>query len=219
MENASKALMMAGGVLIAIITISVFYYMFSQISTFRKNVDDNPTEAALLDFNQGFESYNRKVMYGADVISVLNKAIDNNRAYDVETDYEGPYYMDIVFVLKNNLETRVETFTLNSTGVGYDRTKTDNVDTVFEANKEYSLKNDGEKIKTLIIDGLSWTDEDDKIYNNQDSSVSTYTPGCKTYTVTYYPAAEFKRRVFYCQGVKYDEGGTGRITQMTFVEK
>ena len=218
MENASKALMMAGGVLIALVTISIFYYMFSQISTFRKQVDENPTEAALLAFNQVFESYNKKIMYGADLISVLNKAIDNNRSYDVETGYEGPYYMDIVFVLKNNLETRVETFVLNSTGVGYDRTKTDNVDTVFEANKEYSLKIDGEKIKTLLIEGLSWKDEDDKIYNNQESSVSTYTPGCRTYTVTYYPAAEFKRRVFYCQGTEYDEG-TGRIVKMIFYEK
>ena len=218
MENASKALMMAGGVLIALVTISIFYYMFSQISTFRKQVDENPTEAALLAFNQGFESYNKKIMYGADLISVLNKAIDNNRSYDVETGYEGPYYMDIVFVLKNNLETRVETFVLNSTGVGYDRTKTDNVDTVFEANKEYSLKIDGEKIKTLLIEGLSWKDEDDKIYNNQESSVSTYTPSCRTYTVTYYPAAEFKRRVFYCQGTEYDEG-TGRIVKMIFYEK
>lgn len=219
MENASKALMMAGGVLLAIITISVFYYMFSQISTFRSEIEEDPTAAALLSFNQGFEAYNKKIMYGTDIISVLNKAIDNNRTYDVETGYEGPYYVNVVFILASDLETRVENYKLSDSGVGYEKTTTDNVDTVFRANTEYSLRNDGDKIKSLIINAASWTDtEEDKTYNNAESSISTYTPGCKSYTVTYYPAAEFKRRIFYCSGADYDDG-TGRLIQMTFIEK
>ena len=47
MDSASKAGMMAGGVLLAIITVSVFYYMFTQISTFRSEIEEDPTAAAL----------------------------------------------------------------------------------------------------------------------------------------------------------------------------
>ncbi len=212
MENASKALLMAGGLLIAMITISIFYYMFSQISEFRNVTSEDTSETALLAFNQGFESYNKKLMYGTDVISVLNKAIDNNRTYDVESEYDSKYYVDIVFILKSDLTTRTENYKSSDAGTGYEKTGTDSVTTVFKANTEYSLSNYKDEIQTLIIDPSSLTGT----YNNSDSSISTYESGCISYKITYYPAAEFKRKTFYCSSVEYND--SGRVSKMTFVE-
>ena len=54
-------------------------------------------------FNKGFEAYNKKLMYGTDIVSVLNKAIDNNKSYGIEFFYEPgnpemkDYYVNVIF--------------------------------------------------------------------------------------------------------------------------
>lgn len=219
MENASKAIIIAGGILISLIAISIFYYMFEKIGEFREATDIDTNEQALLDFNKSFEAYNKKIMYGADIKSVLNKAIDNNVRNKVDNEPDNGYYVDVVIYFKNDLQTRVETYEKTDIGTGYEvKTNTENI--AFRKNTAYSLRENKDKIKAILIDAGSWNVEtdDDKVYNNQDSSVSTYTIGCKTYTVTYYPAAEFKRRIFYCSGVEYHKD-TGRVGKMTFMEK
>ena len=87
MENASKALIIAGGVLIGLITISLFYYMFSHISNFVSETSEDYNIKETNAFNQGFEAYNKKLMYGSDVVSVINKAIDNNKRNNVTAGY------------------------------------------------------------------------------------------------------------------------------------
>lgn len=60
-----------------------------------KKHGENAQQKELITFNKGFEAYNKKVMYGIDIISVLNKAIDNNRKYGVEY-YHDPKYKDML---------------------------------------------------------------------------------------------------------------------------
>ena len=50
----------------------------------------------VLDFNNGFEIYNKNIMYGSDIISAINKAIDNNKRYGTTNDKTSDYYVDIV---------------------------------------------------------------------------------------------------------------------------
>lgn len=103
MENASKAILIAGGILVSLIVASIFVYSFMQISNFVDDTSENPYQQQLADFNSGFEAYDKKLMYGIDLISVLNQAIDNNRRYRVEF-YDSPdeednldYYVNVVF--------------------------------------------------------------------------------------------------------------------------
>lgn len=42
-------------------------------------------------FNAKFEAYKDKTIYGADILSIINKAIDNNKAQNIEKDEEGNY--------------------------------------------------------------------------------------------------------------------------------
>lgn len=69
--------------------------------------DENTDEKALTAFNTSFEAYNKKVMYGADIISVLNKAIDNNETYKADpnkSNFEpslADFYVNIVFTYDN----------------------------------------------------------------------------------------------------------------------
>ena len=81
MENASKALLMAGGMLIAVLTIALVVYVFNVISSNYKTQDDIELVEQITAFNQEYESYNRKLLRGTDIISLCNKAIDNNEKY------------------------------------------------------------------------------------------------------------------------------------------
>lgn len=96
MENASKAVVIAGGILIGIITISILFFMFSNVQKLVSSTSDNYAQEELLEYNKGFEVYNKKIMYGADVLSVINKAIDNNKRYKVTNEKDNEYYVDIV---------------------------------------------------------------------------------------------------------------------------
>lgn len=88
MENASKALLIAGGVLIALIIITMFIMMFSRISNIQKEQEEQTKIEQLTAFNEEFEAYNKKVMYGVDVITLINKVAENNKKYSANTDYQ-----------------------------------------------------------------------------------------------------------------------------------
>lgn len=100
MENASKALVMAGGVLIAIMVIATLLYAFNTFSILPESEDQSEAVKQLAEFNQQYESYNRDALYGTDLISVLNKAIDNNERYGVK--YGDDMYINIRFKIKTD---------------------------------------------------------------------------------------------------------------------
>ena len=52
MENASKALIIAGGILISIIIISIFYLMFNKMSTAADTIDRDTYEVEVSNFNK-----------------------------------------------------------------------------------------------------------------------------------------------------------------------
>lgn len=78
MENASKALLIAGGMLLFILVASfatlLFRRMGSQTSEFYKDMSD--TE--IFEFNQQFFNYERSNLRIQDVVSVINLAKDAN---------------------------------------------------------------------------------------------------------------------------------------------
>ncbi len=99
MENASKALIMAGEILIGILVIGVLVYGYTNIRSLKAEEQGEITTEQLAAFNREYESYNRKLIRGVDVISVINKAIDNNRKYE----YENAYNISISFELIEEL--------------------------------------------------------------------------------------------------------------------
>lgn len=82
MENASKALLMAGGILIAIITIALLVRSFSTIGIFQKAQLSEEEQAQLVAFNEQYTKYLNEYMYGTEVITVINKSL-NNREYPI----------------------------------------------------------------------------------------------------------------------------------------
>ena len=60
MENASKALIMAASVLIALMIIGALILMFNGLSSYQEVGQQNTREDQVIAFNSQFETYNRK---------------------------------------------------------------------------------------------------------------------------------------------------------------
>lgn len=88
MENATKALLIAGGVLIALIIITMFILMFNRLSSMEKEQTEQTEMEQLAAFNAEYEAFNKKVMYGVDVITLINKVEANNKKYLNNADYQ-----------------------------------------------------------------------------------------------------------------------------------
>ncbi len=91
--------------------------MFGQTSALVDRTSEDTETKQIADFNESFDSYNKKLMYGTDVISVLNKAADNNRTYGATNDPSSEYYVDIAFRLKSKINTlNTDIYTLSTNG-------------------------------------------------------------------------------------------------------
>ncbi len=83
MENASKALIIAGAILLSILIISLGIMIFSQAS---EVVDSNSmSELEITQFNSKFISYMGPNVRGAQVNSLLNQVIQNNVTNQTDT--------------------------------------------------------------------------------------------------------------------------------------
>lgn len=78
MENASKALIMAGSVLIALIIISCLVLMINNLSTYQGLQTQSEEVAQIEKFNNQYIIYNRDDVRGSDLYSLMNKVIDYN---------------------------------------------------------------------------------------------------------------------------------------------
>ena len=88
MENASKALIMAGGVLIGVLIISLAVYLFVSFGQTSAEINSQNAQKQISQFNSHFTSYegnNQLTIH--DVITVTNFAIENNKYYDNDTNY------------------------------------------------------------------------------------------------------------------------------------
>ena len=77
MENASKALIIAGSILLSILIIALGMYIFSTSST-SSNLSQL-TETEIQAFNAKFENYNQS-QRGSDVLSLINAVRANATA-------------------------------------------------------------------------------------------------------------------------------------------
>lgn len=84
MENAAKALIIAGSVLIALIIIGALILMFSNLTAYQETNTQTTREAQITEFNRQYETYDRDNVRGSDLYSLLNKVIDYNRRQSTE---------------------------------------------------------------------------------------------------------------------------------------
>lgn len=106
MENASKALLISAGVLFALIILGLFVILFSNLGIIGRSEEDRIAAKQLKAFNEEYEAYNKKRMYGTDIITVVRKAMGNNSKYG--TNMGEDYHIDIEITIIQDFKS--ETF-------------------------------------------------------------------------------------------------------------
>ena len=85
MENASKALSIAAGVLIAILLIALLIFAFYKFTEIPRQREQQKKMQQTVEFNKTFDSFNQRKLAGIKMISLVNLVNDNNTTYaDVE---------------------------------------------------------------------------------------------------------------------------------------
>lgn len=270
MENASKALLIAAGVLITMLIVMLLLFFKGKISEFYNEQDKIDDIENVAQFNKQFTNYERKKVYGYELISLANMVEDYNTRHSANGQNDekyNPITLTISFAgsgndVKNKIWYDSEG-NLNShlfqDGKEYKQSITEheiiitikkglNIEEVY-GNAQVASKL-AKSIDALIINdkdsyeiekiareqGIDQNKaieilknkavEDYKRIINNNSNI-TYSEienillrgGYNGISIKkYYEYYQFKRSVFECTEIKYDnkEGGTGRVESMTF---
>ena len=206
MENATKALTMAAGVLIAMMVMALVYLLLNQISDTSTQEDLQLKAEQTATFNKEYESYQKKLLRGTEVITIINKAISNNVKYE---DQDKIYDVNVIFKLatavegvivevKNGVETKTPQY------------RTDfNADVVYELIDYSSPERINQDIYLFMEKGAYEITSDDGIIVEYIDE--------KNYTKEYDNFKVFKRKFFKCTEVGYSEQ-TGRVNLLVFEE-
>lgn len=204
MENASKALLIAGGILLAILILSALIFMFTSVKDFSSMQEQKALAKQTAKFNAEYDAYNKTVMYGTDVMTVVNKAVNYNQKLDTD---EEEYFIDIILVLSNDFYTTETTVTTYANGNRTEETtKTLSEKSLRKGTYNIKAKQGTTKINTNILEFFSQGDNSFKEENKKDKIIQVY---------RYSALANFKSTLFKCTGVTYSNV-TGRINSMTF---
>lgn len=207
MENAAKALIIAGGILLAIMILSLLVYMLGITNTMAQAQDEKKVAEQLVAFNNEYEAYNKRVLYGVEVITVARKAIQYNGSLKPE---DADKAITITMKLDDDFSATEQTIIYYANGDVDD----DNEPTIIggvslAANTEgYTF---GYTSPQNVLDFFKQPTEDiikgEREYSN------------RTETTYYYSAlTNFKRAIFTCTSTEYDKE-TGRLKAMTFEQK
>ncbi len=88
MENSTKAILMAAGVFFALIALSLIVVMLRNIQTMSEADETKKEAQSLQEWNAQWEAYNKRIMYGSDVLTVVNKAAQENYVNEGQEKYQ-----------------------------------------------------------------------------------------------------------------------------------
>ncbi len=222
MENASKALIMAGSVLIALMIIGLLVFMFSNLSNYQSSDTENKRESQVIEFNNQFETYARKDIRGSDMISLLNRVVDYNQRKTGATSQEQYQVMNIkVMGIQKTTSTILYADADKNLWFAGSEITQDTIQGVNKKVKDLEEKYQSKYITNLaknisqVVDGA----DAQKVQKFLPKLIDTYggLEKVQNDTKIYYQYSQFKRLYFDCDTNKtqYDSK-TGRIIYMEF---
>lgn len=106
MENASKAIIMAGGILIGVIIVSVLLLVFKPMGGAFEEQGAALTIEQLEEYNRKFNTFDRS-MYGSELLSLANLVFDYDNRLLAGEDPTSQYYQNnkIIVTVKLHQDT------------------------------------------------------------------------------------------------------------------
>ena len=230
MENAVKALLIAAGVLIGLILISLLLVGHREISDYYTAKEEAKEFAQLDEFNKQYIPYDRDNVRGSDLLSLVNKIIDFNTLSEEEdieikilipgTSWNGGrsklfYYNYDTY---NGSDQRL--IELNTNG---DLTFTqDNINPIVQSANRIEDTYKGQSVAKSLAENLytlmEGEDEDreqlfKRLKLNLNPSDSTE---CQNDILKYYQYMQFKRAHFDSLGLTYTNQGRVKSFEFKF---
>lgn len=237
MENASKALLIAGGVLIALIVIGAFMLMMTGLSDYQNKSEVSAEQQQLTEFNNQFYTYDRTNLRGTDILSLMNRIIDYNERKTIPGGGLEFTKMKIDLKLGNDIRNQMKYDTSASNLLITQNTYSeDDLINIVAKPQEIEDIYQTKYIEKLVSNISNFMD----IYNNSSLtanqkiaeidrnywlpvSVRNYRNGKleKIYEdiLIYYEYTQFKRTYFDTDGNTQYDSKTGRIISMSFTAK
>ncbi|HJJ12306.1 MAG TPA: hypothetical protein OIM48_03245 [Clostridiaceae bacterium] len=212
MENAAKALTIAGGVLIAVMLAVLVYYVFTQWGESQKMQQEDVDTVKIEEFNKSYLSY-EKVLYGSELLGLVNKMSDYNISDDVRYNAYGT--MDLKVEIKllsgstDNLFNRTGTYSLSTVKRTID-------DVMRKTVEKYSGKVSDSQWEFLAKSSNNSEQSFDDLCQELNISSSVNRRELQEAAKEYYKYVQFKRMKFkHKETTFYD---TGRVRNMSFIE-
>lgn len=207
MENASKALMFAGTILITLMVISAVVFMYRDLTSVKRQESENQKVEEISEFNKSFESY-EKDLKGAQIFSLANKITDYNNKYAGKDGYkqitltvnegnvnkDAEYYKNLQGNVDNIMNIYISSNYLEALHDAYEK-KSD----------ARATQQENEKANTTI-------DEIKKKIGNAANNVTDINNKFETYN----EYKTIKNKTFKSEGVNYYSNG--RIRSMTYTQ-
>ena len=228
MENASKALLIAAGIIVTVLIITILVGLYNEVSSYYES-KHNMTEAEQLEkFNSVYLNYNDTEIRGNELISIMNRIIDYNNLQARENGYEriiikidfSGHVAELAY--DNNPTLFSNNFITNDINdVEIKRVAELPITLVSSGLTDLKLQKLSSEVHNIVLDNNP-TDEE-KIERakkltrilgktiNKDDDVDDI----KEATLKYYQLTQFKRTMFDCTDVSVDTE-TGRVNKMEF---
>ena len=226
MENASKALIIAGSVLMAVLVIGALMLMYNQIADIEQTKTDNDELSKMEDYSKKFEEYNGTI-YGSELFSLVNLQDDYTKRYRQEDGYTK---ITITVIINNSISgtSYFQSGKKEISKILEDKNRIENYITKYESENMFkgkTVKYYSQLTIREIADmyGVNFSSDDlesdveDKIRQKGGEAkrlieaIAEYKNIKSVYT-------EFKNKRFKCTNVTYNRNN-GRIESMRFEEK
>lgn len=220
MENASKALIMAGGILIALMIIGAILLMYNNLTAYQKTSVESKREIQTVEFNQQFATYERNNVRGSDLLSLVNRIIDYNSRKTEEGYTE--IKIDIQIGDKELIKDKF-CYDLDSdpklikSSYNEKNLERNLVSIVKNIEEKYNGTGSTNYISNLISNVSQVMDHEESAKKILPQDLSKYGGYSKIRqdVATYYEYSQLKKAYFDCTQTKYDKY-TGRIVYMNF---
>lgn len=212
MENALKALTIAGAVLIAVMLAVLVYYVFNHWGEIQKMKQEDVETVKVEEFNKSYLSY-EKVLYGSELLGLVNKMSDYNISDDVKYNAYGT--MDLKVEIKllsgstDNLFNRTGTYSLSTVKRTID-------DVMRKTVERYSGKVSDSQWEFLAKSSNNSEQSFDDLCQELNISSSVNRRDLQEAAKEYYKYVQFKRMKFKHKETTFFN--TGRVRNMSFIE-
>lgn len=211
MENASKALIMAGGMLIAIMVVSLLVLFFNNIREWQGMDESTEELEQIVEFNKQYEVYNRNV-YGSELLSIANKVADYNKR---QAENKGYVSIEVqVTIAKKNIDDEFFKKGTYTSLELIEKMKGENglEKRVEKIGKERITSKENSKVTRSIsqLAGMRTKDKEDLGFEKEQ-----YEEKERQYNAYKSVITQVKETIFRCKTFEYDEKN-GRITKMIY---